>query len=477
MLPAHFFLLISDTRLGIWRRQGRQLRELAHLNTDPDGFAALTACLSGQPRARWLILCDLPDEQCRLDNMPALGRADRRDWLARRLAQHFPDATQRCALPVRGSDPARPVLLAALGHHPLLDRCLQLLTQYRARLAGIHSPALLLAELAPHWPGLPAHTLLICPQHDGRLRHAYLAQQQLQLVRQSQHHTDGAAALLQHLADEAEQTRQFLVRQHKLDPAQQLSIVLLCADHAYPALLALAPAHCQPLALTQWAGQLGLDSHGAPDSADALWLALLAQSPPAHQYARPEQRRLERTARLGRHLLGLALALLLASGCLALHLQQQARQLDAASRQLAQTRQQLRQANAAVLASQPDPSQPGQLLTRYLRELANWPKPARDLRQAGNALHSQPAFQAEEIHWQAQASARSPAPRRLQLRGQLSGPPAADAQLRLALSRQLGATTPPESIAAPQALLLDSQAGPALAQPFSVDLGLADRTP
>ncbi|QNM96327.1 hypothetical protein [Chitinimonas koreensis] len=302
MSAAQLWLFVTDGGLAAWRWQAAQLQPIAAFTSDAAGRAAFDALAARYRKARWRLLLDLQDEDCRVDTVPHLGARDRHRLMERRLEANHPGLRYRSALTLGRDAHGRRddrVLLAALTNPSALEAWLAILQAHDARLAGIASLAALTALHAHRLAGLPPCALLVSRQQGSGLRQSYLADGVLHFTRLTRTDDDRPAVLAALLGSETLRARQYLASQRLLEREQLLDVVLLCSEAEGAALR----PHCADGTQIRYhfvALRPDAAMEAMPHASEAIWLQLAARHGLVNQYASPALRQTDLAARAAR---------------------------------------------------------------------------------------------------------------------------------------------------------------------------------
>lgn len=295
-MPARRILFLDPLQLSVytWRKGEVALEQ--RFAADADGHAAFRSYLDTVPGSLFHLLADLPDESFQHDALPYVSGSDRQAMLKRKLGQFFFGTPFSLAQSLgRNKDGRRDerFMFAALTRPQLLQPWLEALDSANAILTGIYSPPLILPTLLSR-AKVVAERLILITLTSGGLRQSYFENGQLRLSRL----TPLASGSIEEAAistyGEAAKIHQYLVGQRLLTRGQRITVLCL----ASPAQFSILQQSCIDT------DELGFELHDIHQAADAcnlrtplrdsdanLLLAhLLAQKPPAAQFADPPTR-------------------------------------------------------------------------------------------------------------------------------------------------------------------------------------------
>lgn len=168
-----FVLTIGDEGATMVEFHGREVMDAIFIGPEAeDGMDTLKTMLDQDPQARVLVSADVLEQMYREEQMPRVGRLDRRNVIKRRLEVAFPHDRLRGALPMdrgKGGTPGT-LQFTALPVSPNLERWIEFLESLPNPVIGFCllplESASLAARLAPSAAG-----------DDRRVWHALVSQQ------------------------------------------------------------------------------------------------------------------------------------------------------------------------------------------------------------------------------------------------------------------------------------------------------------
>lgn len=269
-------------------RNGR-LTEESRFDTTPAGLAAFAAYLRDHADGCYRLLADLAGETLCHETIPLLRGRDRQAMIRRRLDQAFPAtslvATRSLGRTRRERREER-LLLAALTDPATVAPWLAAIADAEVVFAGVFSPPHLATVLLPQL-ALARGVCLLLSVHGAGLRQTVFEDGEPRLTRLTPLDDPCPAEIAAAAVTESVRLRQYLAGQRRLLPGTALPVRLL-APAAWHDELARAAADSDGLAfgIVDLADRSGVPP--PPDGrADALFLDLLATSPPALQFAGP----------------------------------------------------------------------------------------------------------------------------------------------------------------------------------------------
>lgn len=320
------YLSAAGASCALYRRG--QLSQVRYLPGEEEGWESFNELLMANPNMPVAIAVDSVDEIYRAEILPRAFGRDRAEMTARRLRQLVHQSPYRAALRQgrEKSDGARGdrYLIMGLTNPEQVRSWLDIIHLRATPLAGIWLLPSLSDGLIRRFNLKDPH-LLVVSEQTGGLRLSYLEGGELRFSRLAP--VDGAQFddPLEGYAQEIGRTRQALVGQRLITREDSLKVVFLDPLDTLDGLHAFLPEsagfQCSSIERGRLIDTLGLPPELLAESADALYLALLAWAPASANLMTPEQRTLTRRFWFSRGLRFAAatwLALSLAFSCLLL---------------------------------------------------------------------------------------------------------------------------------------------------------------
>ncbi|MDR2637154.1 MAG: hypothetical protein LBB55_02345 [Zoogloeaceae bacterium] len=266
-------LLIESDGARLYREEDLRA-PLAAFAADAAGYAEWKAWRGQHPRLPLLCLANLPDEGFVNTRIPRLPARERKDVLARKIRQHFPDTPYVCARSLQGGKQEKGerreerLLLAAL---PAIFLDSWLDGAEAGSLLGLYALAQLCEPLAATL-ALPKNAILLT-LHGGSLRQTLLLDGVpcfSRLTDLAEEHGERGA----YIREETQRLCAYLARQHLVAPETLLPLCPLfpLAESERESLQAAFPLADIPT-------NIAVD--------ETLFLGLLARHRPKTQYAPP----------------------------------------------------------------------------------------------------------------------------------------------------------------------------------------------
>ncbi|MEN3112464.1 hypothetical protein ACFONG_19525 [Uliginosibacterium paludis] len=372
------------------------------------------------------MIADLPDESFEHLSIPRLGRRDREAFVARKLAQCFPDSRYATAV-VAGAQNAKltdhRVILTGIPHPEPLDLWLGLMLQEAIAVSAVLTPALLCKQILKLGEIQAPHGLLIC-LHGSRQRHIYFNSDQPCFTRLIPQQHDMATASPENCHREIRQTLQYLWSKRLLERGDALPVLLLTDAATARALLPTLSA--DPLLKTRHLlpdtvpSQAGLPVE-VPSSIDREILVRAAASRKrSPQLAPPDIRKHARAREFSRKLsvccLILALPLLAAS----FHLHSRIHEARQQAADLNAARQHQESDLHALEALLPPTISDAETLRGFSRlwdtATAQRQLPGALLSQISQSLERFPDIEAESVEWHSESPALTTDSRKTELK-------------------------------------------------------------
>ena len=402
---ARLLLCISASSFSLYRSEwnGLQLmRQLAPMDT-----AGLRESLSGRRGALVRVVADLAGEDFHEDQIPFLRGAERKAVIERRIAQRYPGTTLAAALSLGQTGDERRserLLLASFNDAQPLLACLGVLEQAGARVASVHSTALLAPVLAARL-GARREAILLMSTNQAGLRQSFIENGRLRLSRLAAIRDEVVTATL--LRTETERMLKYLgtLRAQPGSAATRVLVVVPQAER--PGLSRTLGAGgglaFTALGLDEAARRIGLRRLPPGAASEVLYLHLAAQRAPGEQFLRGENRRGFIVWRLQRSMVGAGLAGFLACsayGATAWIEQSRVRErAETVRREVAAVREQLARSSARVPAL-PVPLEALKASALELQRLAaRNASPEAALAHVSRAMDQTPHIELDALAW------------------------------------------------------------------------------
>ncbi len=410
-MSPQLLLYLTDDGLQAWSWRAGRLCPLASFARDEAGQSEFSAFLARHRRQKLLMLSDLASEMHLSISIPACRGRDRQQVLSRQLARHFPTCSLNLAISLGSlAPPAKQeqVLLHGFSSNAAFAPWLDELSRQESWLAGIYS----VTQLAPpllQKAGIVTPQCLLFTHQAGRLRQCQVTNEQTRYSRVVTLTQENPAQHAQDLLDEVEKMQRYLASQDNWSRTAEHSILII-GDSPVSALLVTEQAAERGLMQVQavdsqtLAEQLGLHEFPPGAGTAALFLHLLANSPPPQQFADEPRLRNWHAQQQLRRLGAAALLVTCASSLLALPMHLEAQALNTESQRLIATAQQLEQEQARLQQthSLPEiaPSDLLQLHQTYLELRRQAANPDAAYRLIAAALDQHPEVQLSRLDWE-----------------------------------------------------------------------------
>ena len=314
-LGSRLLLYLSAAGASCALQRNGQLSEVQYLPGEEEGWEAFNARLMAHPDTPVAIAVDSVDELYRSETLPRVWGQDRVEMASRRLRQLVHQSPYRAALRQgrerSGQARGDRYLVMGLTNPEQVRPWLDIMHLRGTPLAGIWLLPALSASLIRRFR-LKDPRLLLASEQTGGLRLTYLESGELRFSRLapvdgSQHENP-----LEGYAEEIERTRQALVGQRLITREEKVKVVLIDPLNTLNDLHAFLPESagflCESINRSRLLDALKLPHALLAESADALYLSLLAQAPASANLMTAEQRASSRGFWLRRGLLFAAAA-------------------------------------------------------------------------------------------------------------------------------------------------------------------------
>jgi len=315
-MPTKRLLYLTANRLTAHRLSRGGLVVDATFERNDRGLAAFSAYLA-RTRNLYYLVVDVVEEDYHQDTVPYLGRGDRRQVLARKLAQRYRDTSLTLSMSLGYEKSERrneKVLYASFSNTQQFQPWLSALEQNECRLVGVYSTALLAPALIKGAGLKLPRCLLVSVQQTG-MRQSYVEDGKIRFSRVGRLNLEDAAGVAAACASESARLQQYLVTMRVLPTAATpIDVMVLAAGHYHAALteacrstevlhfhLVNADSQCRAAGLKRF----------PPDApCDALFLHAVAAAAPAEQFAQEQHRHHYRLWQVSRGLYATGMAVL-----------------------------------------------------------------------------------------------------------------------------------------------------------------------
>jgi hypothetical protein len=288
-------LYFTANRVAVYRSAHRKLALESSFANNEEGAAAFAGHLGGLPPSLFYVLVDIVEEDFHQENIPFVRGRDRTALLGRKLAQRYRDTSLSLALSLGSERTQRRderMLFSAFTNNAQFQPWLDALREAEIAVAGVFSAALLAPRIAKKLGAKKAPLLLVTLQSAG-LRQSYVENGKIRFSRLGP--LDAADAADPNRVAEAfdrETTRvyQYLTATRVVAREGGAIDALLIAPPGQKARVQAAvpnmpQVRVNVVELGEAAATIGLKAYPPECGAEALMLHLLAEHPPAEQYA------------------------------------------------------------------------------------------------------------------------------------------------------------------------------------------------
>jgi hypothetical protein len=294
-MPQKRLLYLTANRLTAYSLSRGSLDTDAVFDADEAGVARFSTYISGS-RALYYLVADVVEEDYHQDTIPYLGGKDRRQVLARKLAQRYRDTSLALNLSLgyeRGERRDEKVLYASFSDTQQFQPWLTALEQNESRLVGVYSTALLAPAVARRVGLKSPRCLLVSVQQSG-LRQSFVEGGKIRFSRVGRLDVQDPAGVAAICAGESARLHQYLGTMHMLPPGIALDIVILAPSRYHDALSRAcrgnAMLHFQIVDADKQCRKVGLASFPANAPCEALFLHSAANDTPKEQFAQEPAR-------------------------------------------------------------------------------------------------------------------------------------------------------------------------------------------
>lgn len=297
-MSAKRLLYFTGTQVTAFEWNGGILDLRETFPNSEEGLPAFSQYVSTAPKALYLLLVDIVEEDFHQETIPYVRGGDRRALLNRKLAQRYRDTSLALTLSLgyeSGPRKEENILFASFTNTQQFQPWLSALVSQEARVMGVFSVPLL-APLLGKRLGLQQKRFLLITREPSGIRQSFVDNGQIRFSRLGQIDGDNMSNRARALAMETGRLHQYLTNMRMLPrDAGPLDVIVIAPDEAIEefnrACVSNAQLSYNVLGLGASCKKVGLKS--APDGlfAERLFLHVLAKSQPARQFAMDEHRR------------------------------------------------------------------------------------------------------------------------------------------------------------------------------------------
>ena len=289
-------LYLSAHQLTAYQWQSGVLTNEGLFASSENGYQQFADYLAAHPQSTFSILANVSEEGFQIETIPFLQGADRTAVIKRKLGQLFFNAGLSASLSLGYEKSKRKderLLLAALTNNDYFAPWLAALAAAGAALAGIYSLPLLAPALLKKLQLTDEHCLLLTIQ-DQSIRQSYLERGELHFSRLTPLQNSSIGGIAQSFAAEAIKLQQYLASQRMIGRNQPITAHILAHPSAFKAIqnscIDTGTIRFNILNIEESAKKTGLKAVPKDNHGEALFLNLLATTPPRIQFADDTQR-------------------------------------------------------------------------------------------------------------------------------------------------------------------------------------------
>lgn len=294
-MPQKRLLYLTANRLTAYSLSRGSLDADAVFDANEQGIAAFSTYISGS-RALYYLVADVVEEDYHQDTIPYLRGKDRRQVLARKLAQRYRDTSLTLTLSLgyeRGERRDEKVLYASFSNTQQFQPWLTALEQNESRLVGVYSTALLAPAVVRRIGLKSSRCLLVSVQQSG-LRQSFVDGGKIRFSRVGRLEAQDPVSVAAICAGESARLHQYLGTMRMLPPGTALDIVILAPSQNHDALTQACRSndmlHFQIVDADKRCRKVGLNRFPPNAPCDALFLHTAANDAPKEQFAQEPTR-------------------------------------------------------------------------------------------------------------------------------------------------------------------------------------------
>jgi hypothetical protein len=377
-------LYLNTHRLSAYAwRQGKLLPE-GIFESDEAGFSSFADYLRNTPKSHYSLLANVAEEGHALETIPFLQGRDRQALITRKIGQHFLGTPFSTAVSLGYEKAKRKnenLLISALTNPAHFEPWLHSINSAAAPLDGIYTVAQLGGQLLKKLGFSKGRCLLLTLQ-DHSIRESFLVDGQTLFSRMAPLTDSSIAGIASSFAAEAGKLHQYLVED-------------ACPDRG-PLAFAFIDSHIA-------ATKLGLHTPPEDSRSEALFLHLLATSPPRQQFAGEAPRHDYRLLQIRQGLIAIGIIALLGSVLFAAKETYQAETFREETQVLAASEADLNRRHQEISATFPqlgiDNETLRRLTTRYADLTRQQRQPNQAFRSVSRALDEMTDVALDSIEW------------------------------------------------------------------------------
>ncbi|MBK9785652.1 MAG: hypothetical protein IPP59_16540 [Betaproteobacteria bacterium] len=402
-------LYLNTHRLSAYAwRQGKLLPEGIFEN-DEAGFNSFADYLRNTPKSHYSLLANVAEEGHVLETIPFLQGRDRQALITRKIGQHFLGTPFSTAVSLGYEKAKRKnenLLISALTNPAHFEPWLHCINSAAAPLDGIYTVAQLGGQLLKKL-GVSKGRCLLLTLQDHSIRESFLVDGQTLFSRMAPLTDSSIAGIASSFAAEASKLHQYLVGQRQVGRDETLPVFIAAHPLALPSVEDACPDR-GPLTFAFIdshiaATKLGLYTPPEDSRSEALFLHLLATSPPRQQFAGEAPRHDYRLSQIRQGLIAIGIIALLGSVLFASKETYQAETFREETLTLAASEADLNRRYQEVSATFPqlgiDNETLRRLTTRYADLTRQQRQPDQAFRSLSRALDEMPNVALDSIEW------------------------------------------------------------------------------
>jgi hypothetical protein len=415
-------IYFTSAQVSCYRWKGGELAQEEAFAVSEPGAEAFSEYLALRPTSLYYVLADVVEEDFAPDSIPAVRGRDRKQLLARKIAQRYRDTSLALTLSlgtrVVGERREEQVLFASFTNTQQFQPWLTALRLREARLVGLYS-APLVAPLAGMRLGYKDQSYLLVTVEKAGLRQTFVHQGAVRFSRLGRVIEGDPAQTATACAEESARIQQYLVNLRILSrDGPGLKTLVLCPAAERQAYARACQSNPQLdyelLDLESALARCGLKASPQGSGAEALFLHVLASAQPAQQFASDELRRHYHLWRARLALLSVGAAAFLfclvlsASKMVDVYNVNQSAEVDRRLEALAE--QQYARIQATFPKTPTSTDKLEAIVKNYAALQAQTQSPAPLLYQISHALSGLPQIEIDSIDWDASKAPASEQP-------------------------------------------------------------------
>lgn len=228
---AKRIVFITACKADVYWEDNSHLNASLELHVGPAGIEELSRHLCAMPETLTYVIVDVVEEEFRNETIPHLFGRDKKEYINRRLNQHYRTTTYRGTLDLGREKTGRrddKMLFTALTNPGVFKPWIDCLLEHKVPIVGVYTPSVLAGRILQKLDIKHENVLLVTQQKNSGIRQTFFHNKQLKLSRlvvpvaelDEQQYAD-------YIFPEIEKTRRYLSRLQLLNFNHTLDVCLV----------------------------------------------------------------------------------------------------------------------------------------------------------------------------------------------------------------------------------------------------------